>query len=60
MSRHYGPIPNITLEEGGTQLKKMTTGKYCGPDQIPHEVWKLLGDGGLDYLIHTLNAVPVE
>ena len=21
----YGPIPNITLEEGGTQLKKMTT-----------------------------------
>ena len=46
-----GPIPNITLEEVGTQLKKMKTGKACGLDQIPIEVWKLLGDEGVDYLL---------
>ena len=37
-----GHIPNITLEEVGTQLKKMKTGKAGGPDQIPIEVWKFV------------------
>ena len=54
------PIPNITLEEVGTQLKKMKTGKACGPDQIPLEVWKLLCDEGVDYFLQTMNAVLVE
>ena len=36
-----GPIPNVTLEEDGTQLKKKT-GNASGPDQIPIELWKLL------------------
>ena len=26
------PLPNIALEEVGTQLKKVKTGKVCGPD----------------------------
>ena len=30
---------------------KMETGKACGSDQIPIEVWKSLGDEGLDYLL---------
>ena len=55
-----GPIPNITLEEVGTQLKKMKTGKTCGLDHIPVEVWKLLGDEGVDYLLQTMNAVLVD
>ena len=53
-----GPIPNITLEEVGTQLKKMKTGTACGPDQIPIEVWKLSGDKA--YLLQTMNAVLAE
>ena len=54
------PIPNITLEEVGTQLKKMKTGKACGLDQIPIEVWKLLGNEGVDHLLQTMTAVLVE
>ena len=45
--KNCGPMPNITLEEVGTQLNKMKTGKACDPDQIPIEVWKLLGDEGV-------------
>ena len=56
----YGPISNITLEEVRTQLKRMKTGKACGPDQIPIEVWTLLGDEGLEYLLQTMNAVIDE
>ena len=48
------------MEEVGTQLKKMNTGKACGLDQIPIEVWKLFGDAALDYLLHTMNAVLVD
>ena len=44
----------------GTQPKKMKTGKACGPDQIPIEVWMLLGDEGVDYPLQTMNAVLVE
>ncbi len=42
-----GLIPNIMLDEVGTQLKKRKTGKACGPDEIPIEVEKLLGDEGV-------------
>ena len=38
----------------------MNTGKACGPDQIPIEVWTLLGDEGLEYLLQTMNAVIDE
>ena len=38
----------------------MKTGKACGPDQIPIEVWKLLSDEGVYYLLQTMNAVLVE
>ena len=55
-----GPISNITLEEVRTQLKRMKTGKACGPDQIPIEVWTLLGDEGLEYLLQTMNAIIDE
>ena len=48
-----GTIPNVTLEEVGTQLNKMKTGKACGPDQIPIEVWKLLGDEGVVFILAT-------
>ena len=54
------PIPNITLEEVGTQLKKMKTGKACGLDQIRIEVWMLLGDECVDYLLQTMDDVLVE
>ena len=49
-----------TLEEVGTHLKKMNTGKACGPDQIPIEVWKLFGDECVAYLLQTMNVVLVK
>ena len=55
-----GPIPNIRLDEVGTQLKKMKTGKPCRPDQIPIEVWKLFGDEGVYYLLQTMNVVVLS
>ena len=51
-----GSIPNITLDEVGTQLKKMKTRNVCGPDQIPMEVWKLYVDECSYYILQTTNA----
>ena len=45
----------IRVSEVEDALKKMTKGKVVGPDGIPIEVWKCLGEmeccGLLDYLI---------
>ncbi len=38
----------------------MKTGNDCGPDQISIEVWKLLGDEGVDYLLQKMHAERVE
>jgi len=39
---------HITKDEIRETLKKMTNGKAEGPDQIPVEVWKCLGEVGLE------------
>jgi len=38
-------------------LKKMTNGKVEGPDQIPVEVWKCLGEEGLKWLAKLFNVI---
>ena len=39
---------HITNDEIKEALKKMTNGKTDGPDQIPVELWKCLGEEGLE------------
>jgi len=39
---------HITKEEIREALKNMANGKAVGPDQIPVEVWKFIGEVGLE------------
>ena len=47
---HEGLIPAINREEVEVALKGMKHGKAMGPDGIPVEVWKSLGEEGVDML----------
>ena len=38
-------------------LKKMKGGKAVGPDDIPIEVWKCLGDEGISWLTKLFNTI---
>jgi len=48
---------HITKDEIKEALKKMTNGKAEGPDQIPVEVWKCLGEEGLERLTQFFNVI---
>lgn len=43
-------VTDSTREEVKRALNKMKNGKAVGPDGIPVEVWKALGEGGVDIL----------
>ncbi|EYC05888.1 hypothetical protein Y032_0079g1241 [Ancylostoma ceylanicum] len=45
-----GPIQAWTIEEVRKVVKKMKVGKAAGPDGVPVEVWKSLGELGLQWL----------
>ena len=47
----------ITKEEIREALKKMAHGKAVGPDQIPVEVWKFMGEVGLEWLTELFNVI---
>jgi len=47
----------VTEEEVASQLKKMKNNKSCGPDNIPIEAFKQLGDLGIGVLTNILNNV---
>ena len=53
-------MANITCSEVEKALKKMKNGKAVGPDNLPAEVWKILGAPGLDYLQEVLNKIIKE
>ena len=48
---------HISKDEIKEALKKMTNGKAEGPDQIPVEVWKCLGEERLEWLIELFNVI---
>ena len=50
----------ISLEEVITQLGKMKTNKACGPDCLPIDVAKALGDEGAIWMTGVLNEVMKE
>ena len=52
-----GPLHQVTCEEVDRQLKKMKNGKSCGPDGIPTEALKHLGDWGVRQLTKIFNAI---
>ena len=53
-----GPIPRITDEEIRKQLDKLKKNrKVNGPDNLPIELWKLVGDAGIESLETTMNEV---
>ena len=52
-----GPLHQVTCEEVDRQLKKMKNGKSCGPDGIPTEALKCLGDWGVHQLTKIFNAI---
>ena len=51
-----GQLHDVTCEEVETQLNKMKHGKKCGPDGIPTEALKHLGDWGVRQLTKIFNA----
>ena len=52
-----GLTPAINTEEAEVALKGMKYGKAMGPDGIPVEVWKSLGEGGVDMLLDLLQKI---
>ncbi|KAK9087668.1 hypothetical protein Syun_030062 [Stephania yunnanensis] len=50
-------MQNIRIVEVKEALKRMKIGKACGPDEIPIEVWKLLVEIGLTWLIKLFKKV---
>ena len=44
-------------EEVKTALKKMKNGKARGPNDIPVEVWLILGDVGIGFLTRLMNSL---
>ena len=47
----------ITREEVKEVLRKMKSGKAVGPDSIPVEVWKSLGEDGVAWLTDFFNVI---
>ncbi|KAK3559121.1 hypothetical protein QTP86_005039 [Hemibagrus guttatus] len=50
-------VDMIRKDEVRKALKRMKSGKAVGPDDIPVEVWKCLGEAGVEFLISLFNRV---
>ena len=50
-------VPPISVEEIRNQLTIMKGNKACGPDMIPIEVWKKMGEEGIVFLKKELNEI---
>ena len=53
----YGSMIDITTEEVGEALKKVGRTKAVGPDNIPIEVWRSLGEEGIRWLTNLFNII---
>ena len=52
-----GPVPRITAHEVMKAIRKMKNEKATGPDDIPVDVWKLLGQRGAEILSALFNKI---
>ena len=48
-------VERISKEEVGLNMKRMDNGKAVGPDNIPVEVWKCLGEITLEFITKRYN-----
>ncbi|KAK6730227.1 hypothetical protein RB195_006969 [Necator americanus] len=55
-----GPVLPITAVEVSAALAKMKSNKATGPDDIPVDFWKLLGDRGSMWLATLFNKIVAE
>ena len=55
-----GPVLPISAVEVSAALAKMKSNKATGPDDIPADVWKLLGDRGSVWLATLFNKIVAE
>ena len=56
-SRDHRYLRRISVTEVKEALKKMKIGKALGPDGIPIEAWKCMGDDGLSWLTKLFNKI---
>jgi len=57
MQQNFRPRHLITKEEVEETLRKMMVGKAVGPDNIPVEIWKSLGEEGVEWLTDFFNVI---
>ncbi|KAK3560239.1 hypothetical protein QTP86_003045 [Hemibagrus guttatus] len=50
-------VDKIRKDEVRKALKRMKSGKTVGPDDIPVEVWKCLGEAAVEFLANLFNRV---
>ncbi|XP_046397773.1 uncharacterized protein LOC124164487 [Ischnura elegans] len=55
-----GPVQHISEAEVDAAIKEMKNGKATGPDDIPAEVWKLLGRNGVVILAELFNNIIID
>jgi len=55
--QNYNYYRRIQEHEVREALKMMSSGKAVGPDNIPIEVWKSLGDRGIVWLTKLFNGI---
>ena len=53
----HGPVEEVTPAEVKKAMKKRKNSKACGPDKVPVEVWKALGETGEQLLRNIFNMV---
>lgn len=54
-----GPVNKIDTDEVREALKQMKNGKAIGPDNIPSEFWKCMGEKAVQWLTELFNHIAV-
>ena len=54
---NFGVAPEISKEEVRAALAKMKNGKAVGPDGVPAEAWKALGEAGINILWRLMKRI---
>ncbi|EYC25573.1 hypothetical protein Y032_0011g1280 [Ancylostoma ceylanicum] len=55
-----GPVLPIAPAEVSEAIKKMKRNKATGPDDVPVDVWKLMGESGAAWLSKIFNRILME
>ncbi|XP_039760423.1 uncharacterized protein LOC120634096 [Pararge aegeria] len=54
-----GPVPCIVIDEVKKAIRQMKNNKAVGPDEIPAEIWKRLGELGELWLLELFNKLVI-